>query len=862
MSPLPPDPVVAAPEVEQVPAAAGPVGAPDVAAEPLSARGRYIVLLRDGSTSALASSLGRRWGFQPDRVFSRAVRGFSATLPDAVRDRLARDPDVAAVIPDEVIELAWVRPTGIRRVNAPSSPLADIDAIDDARVDADIAIVDTGIDRTHPDLDVVGGINCSTSDPNAWRDVHGHGTHVAGTAAAIDKSSGVVGVAPGARLWAVKILNDQGDGLLSWYVCGLDWIAAQRDPSDPDRPLFEAVNMSVTKSGSDDQACGDRNGDILHQAICRLVGSGVTVVAAAANDSKDAALRVPASYDEVITVSALADMDGLPGGKGPQLCGSYDADDTFADFSNYGADVDIIAPGKCIWSTLRGNRYGYSSGTSMAAPHVTGAVALYKASRPEATPAEIKEALRFLGTSDWKTWTDPDPWHEPLLDVSRLGPLGSFSMAVLPESSGTGGDDSAETTVTATVALVRSTTFFEPVSLAAETPDGITATFDKPRLMGFGVTGTTMTLTAAPGIDPAEIPVTIRATYKDIVRTTTLTLDVEPAAVRLAGADRYATAAAISAASFGPGVAVAYVATGANFPDALAGSAAAGSAGAPVLLVTRDTIPTATATELGRLKPGRIVVLGGASVVTDAVKAALARYTAGSVSRLAGADRYATAAAISAASFGPGVAVAYVATGANFPDALAGSAAAGSAGAPVLLVTRDTIPTATATELGRLKPARIVVLGGASVVTDAVKAALARYTAGSVSRLAGADRYATAAAISAASFGPGVAVAYVATGANFPDALAGSAAAGSAGAPVLLVTRDTIPTATATELGRLKPARIVVLGGDRRRDRRGQGGPRAVHQAVGLAGPLSRPPRASPGRQSAGPCPRARAALA
>ncbi len=217
--------------------------------------------------------------------------------------------------------------------------------------------------------------------------------------------------------------------------------------------------------------------------------------------------------------------------------------------------------------------------------------------------------------------------------------------------------------------------------------------------------------------------------------------------------------------------------------------------------------------------------------------------------RLAGADRYATAAAISAASFGPGVAVAYVATGANFPDALAGSAAAGSAGAPVLLVTRDTIPTATATELGRLKPARIVVLGGAGVVTDAVKAALARYTAGSVSRLAGADRYATAAAISAASFGPGVAVAYVATGANFPDALAGSAAAGSAGAPVLLVTRDTIPTATATELGRLKPARIVVLGGDRRRDRRGQGGPRAVHRRLGQPPRRGRPLRDRRGDQ-------------
>ena len=83
----------------------------------------------------------------------------------------------------------------------------------------------------HPDLNVAGGYNCSTSDRAAWRDVEGHGTHVAGTVAALDNGFGVVGVAPGARVWAVKILNDDGYGLLSWYVCGLDWVLAQRDPS-------------------------------------------------------------------------------------------------------------------------------------------------------------------------------------------------------------------------------------------------------------------------------------------------------------------------------------------------------------------------------------------------------------------------------------------------------------------------------------------------------------------------------------------------------------------------------------------------------------------------------------------------------
>ncbi len=306
----------------------------------------------------------------------------------------------------------------------------------------------------------------------------------------------------------------------------------------------------------------------------------------------------------------------------------------------------------------------------------------------------------------------------------------------------------------------------------------------------------------APSADPATAAQ---------VATFAVTVDRLPTS-RLSGADRFATAAAISKASFTAGVPVAYVASGLNFPDALAGAAVAGAQGGPVLLVTRDAIPSPIATELARLHPARIVVLGSAGVVSDAVKAALAAYTPGTVTRLSGPDRFATAAAISKASFTAGVPVAYVASGLNFPDALAGAAVAGAQGGPVLLVTRDAIPSPIATELARLHPARIVVLGSAGVVSDAVKAALAAYTPGTVTRLSGPDRFATAAAISKASFTAGVPVAYVASGLNFPDALAGAAVAGAQGGPVLLVTRDAIPSPIATELARLHPARIVVLG--------------------------------------------------
>ncbi|MEW5992550.1 MAG: cell wall-binding repeat-containing protein [Chloroflexota bacterium] len=277
--------------------------------------------------------------------------------------------------------------------------------------------------------------------------------------------------------------------------------------------------------------------------------------------------------------------------------------------------------------------------------------------------------------------------------------------------------------------------------------------------------------------------------------------------VRYAGADRYATAAAISAASFSPGVSAVYIATGANFPDALAGAAAAAAEDAPTLLVTRTTIPDATRAELSRLKPGRIVILGGTSVVSTDVGAALRAYTPGPVVRIAGADRYATSAEISRVTFAPGVAKAYVATGANFPDALGGAAAAGRNGAPVLLVAPDRLPEAVAAELRRLAPAEIIVLGGAAAVSNAVAEALAAYTSGSVIRLAGTDRYDTSLAISRATYESATAV-YLATGATFPDALAGAPLRG----PLLLTPGDYLLPAVRAEIVRLGATRVIVLG--------------------------------------------------
>ena len=214
------------------------------------------------------------------------------------------------------------------------------------------------------------------------------------------------------RLWAVRILNSSGGR--SAVVVRL------RTRLDP-RPARPERRVATAHRGGEHERREDR----LRRRRLRehqpghpspgdlpLVPGGITVVAAAANASRSAAGFVPAAYNEAITVSALADTDGRPGGGGGNKCyswGTYDRDDTFADFSNYGSDVDLIAPGKCILSTKPGPTYAYSSGTSMAAPHVTGAVALYKASRPLATPAEVRESLRYLGNLNWYTSHRPRP---------------------------------------------------------------------------------------------------------------------------------------------------------------------------------------------------------------------------------------------------------------------------------------------------------------------------------------------------------------------------------------------------------------------------------------------------------------------
>ena len=317
---------------------------------------------------------------------------------------------------------------------------------------------------------------------------------------------------------------------------------------------------------------------------------------------------------------------------------------------------------------------------------------------------------------------------------------------------------------------------------------------------------------------------------------------VEPAATvtteRLAGADRYATAVAITQRLFPTGTApIVYLASGQNFPDALAAGPAASRLGGAVLLTQHSVIPAVVEAELVRLAPTRVVIAGGPGVVSDAVLARVAALLPGvTVERSWGADRYETAAAISALVFSPGATpLAFLASGLTFPDALAAAPVAADLGAPVLLSRPNLAPAATVNELLRLGVQQVVIVGGTGVVNDSVVHQIGS-TGIQVSRVAGATRYATAAAV-AAQYRPNAPTHVIATGMAFPDALAAVPLAAALDAPITLVDPGGVPVPSRDAIIAARPTNLVVVGGP------GAVGPLVPPELVGWSdGRLAVPP--------------------
>lgn len=305
---------------------------------------------------------------------------------EQVLQDIKNNPVVDAVYNDAIVTIqAQVLPNDIDRVDADRS--FSVSGNGEGDVDADIGILDTGVQADHPDLNVfkcVSFVNnpVPTEPLNTCNDGQGHGTHVAGTAAAKDNDIGVVGKAPGARIWAIKVLGDNGSGSFSDILEGLNYVAKNANQID-------VINLSLGGMGSFPPA---------EDAITKLVKDrGVVVVLAAGNSNMNAIGFTPAKTPAAITVSAMLDTDGKCGGGGPNH--QYGSDDSFAPFSNYGAYViDMAAPGVDVLSTYKGNTYAKLSGTSMAAPNVAGAAALVKSMNPTATPEEVESYLKSEAT--------------------------------------------------------------------------------------------------------------------------------------------------------------------------------------------------------------------------------------------------------------------------------------------------------------------------------------------------------------------------------------------------------------------------------------------------------------------------------
>lgn len=306
--------------------------------------GRFIVVFSDTVNESAQDELVARHGGVKVKELPHGER--VVVLPNRASERALRLESGVAHMEEDITLFASAKP--VQQAAQPAETLPwGIDRVDAELVwptgntanPIRVGVIDTGISLSHPDLqaNIAGGVNTINPRKSA-NDDNGHGSHVAGTIAGLDNTIGVIGVAPQANLYAIKVLGANGSGYLSDVIEGIDWGIANG---------MQVLNMSLGTSS---------NSQLLHDAVIRAYNAGIVVVAAAGNSG--GSVEYPGAYPEVIGVSAT------------------DASDQIASFSSRGPEVDLAAPGVSVFSTYKGSGYATLSGTSMATPHVAGVAAL------------------------------------------------------------------------------------------------------------------------------------------------------------------------------------------------------------------------------------------------------------------------------------------------------------------------------------------------------------------------------------------------------------------------------------------------------------------------------------------------------
>lgn len=684
------------------------------------------------------------------------------------------------------------------------------------------------------------GEQISAEDSMSPRDTDGHGSHVAGIAAGRDHvySDGgdrfrVSGMAPMAQLAAYKAC---------WDVPRYGQVLCY--PQDSIAALDAAVSDGVDVVNFSIGAVSPDLDDAVGLAFRNAAVSGVFVAAAGGNGGPSAG-----SVEHVapwVTSVGAATHKGAPGsvpsiapfsGRGPSKLPT--AQQTVLK-------PDIGAPGVSVLSALTSSpegtpQWSHKSGTSMASPHIAGLAALVRQKHPSWSPMTIKSALMtssrayadsasnrpFVGGAGF---VDPSRMFDPgLVFDSTENQWEQFRR--FPASGYTLNAPSLQIPSLPRTGPVEVTRKLRNVSGSSAT---YSAAFNGPSTLTVSISPRTITVPAgqtatvtlsvansgAPTSQWQQGRVTWSSSTQADVRipvaargavTTTAAMTA-----RWEGANRYETAAVI-ASKFDKPVDTVYLSSGTTFADALAATplaangitpAGIASAGNPApLLLTGTRLPRATLEALEELKPRNVVLLGGTGSLPTSLQRDLTA-SGYSVTRVGGSTRYDTASRL-ALAYGRNVPVVYVASGADrsFPDALSGAALAASDGGPILLTGRDSVPSSVTSALKQLNPARIVVLGGQESVSDTVFSTL-----GASERISGTGRFETSAAV-AKKFTTSPPRVFVASGRNWPDALAGAVIAGSQRSPVLITEKDRIPDPVLERLVALKPREVVVIGG-------------------------------------------------